>query len=907
MTVRMDSKQPKTKADAYDVEEILEEARRIKKARLEQEKRGAFSASEQETAPAVRQQPVQQRQGTGKSAAVSGNAEKAVPARLDKAAEKLGVLKTIPKKEVIPPETPIQKADKPLPATTPKPTPLPPLKPAPKPVPLPVEPEAPRPVPVQPAQEEKEKSGKKEAEKAVLPIMAPASSLEGKKEAARVESAAQSVSSGKETPSVDPSPVSTGAEEEDVKVFVPRSAAKRDGKSPHEKASPSELAKTIILHTFKGEDDLDQIQMESLLGETERPDGPVEMETAEEKPAAPEDWEERLQEQRRKKAENFKIQPPFKLSGEEEENDPAEEPEVFEDDELEDYNSYEETEAVRNELVYRRRVGWLQLVLTGVTAAVLLAVSVVMSLFELPLFNATLLVSLNLFLLGVAALMNHRAVGGGLAALFRMKADADSAVGAATAVVLIHTAVQFLNLGNVAAGKAVILAPVAALGLFLSALGRQMLILRVSRNFQFVSYRGEKYAARIVEDSRAAVEIGRAAVALGEPVVCYLEKTGFLTHFLQNSYDGDAADRAMRLYMPISLAASLAIAVVYGVFSQSAGAWLNALTVFASAVCLSAPLAAVSATNFPMLRAARRALRRGAMLVGWRAAEEFGGTHALAVDALDLFPSESVLLHGIKTFSGTRIDEAILDAAAVSIAAGGPLSSVFRRVIQDRTDILQDVDTLVYEQDMGMSGWVGGRRVLIGNRRLLENHGVDVPSRDYEARYTKDHRQLVYLSTAGELSAMFVVSYLADEGIADALEALESAGITLLVRTCDPNVTEEMVCRVFDLDPYYVEIMGAPAGRRYEQLTAGEKEENETVMASNGRLEGIAYALTYCHRLWGASRLAVALQIIGGAVGLALSMVLSLYTGYLLPALFLAAYILLWLVISWVLPCIRRV
>lgn len=100
----------------------------------------------------------------------------------------------------------------------------------------------------------------------------------------------------------------------------------------------------------------------------------------------------------------------------------------------------------------------------------------------------------------------------------------------------------------------------------------------------------------------------------------------------------------------------------------------------------------------------------------------------MVLDALDLFPAESVLLHGIKTFSGARIDEAILDAAAVSSAAGGPLSSVFLRVIENRTDILPAVDSLVYEQEMGLSGWVSGRRVLVGNRRLLENHGVDVPS-----------------------------------------------------------------------------------------------------------------------------------------------------------------------------------
>ena len=72
------------------------------------------------------------------------------------------------------------------------------------------------------------------------------------------------------------------------------------------------------------------------------------------------------------------------------------------------------------------------------------------------------------------------------------------------------------------------------------------------------------------------------------------------------------------------------------------------------------------------------------------------------------------------------------------------LSLIHIWVIENRTDILPAVDSLVYEQEMGLSGWVSGRRVLVGNRRLLENHGVDVPSRDYESRYTHDGRELVY-------------------------------------------------------------------------------------------------------------------------------------------------------------------
>ncbi len=515
-----------------------------------------------------------------------------------------------------------------------------------------------------------------------------------------------------------------------------------------------------------------------------------------------------------------------------------------------------------------------------------------------------LYIGLNVFLLAVTSLINHRSFEEGISALFHMRGNMDSVTSVLVLLATIHTIVQFLNPDVITGGKVILFAPVAAIACFLGSLGRQMLIIRITDNFQFVSYRGDKYAAHIIENRRMASAIGRAAVAIGDPVVCYLEKTDFITRFLENSYQTDTCEGSLRVYVPCTVGASAVLAVV---FSLLGGSIMDALTVFVSAVCISMPAGALTTVNFPILRAARRVLRHGAMMIGWQAAEDFGDIHALAVDALEVFPSESVLLHGIKTFLGTRIDEAILDAAAVSIAAGGPLSSVFRRVIQNRTDILKEVDTLVYEQGMGMSGWVGGRRVLIGNRHLLENHGVDVPSRDYEARYTKNNRQIVYLSTVGELSAMFVISYVADAGITKALKNMCNSGITLLVRTCDPNVTEELICQVYDLDSFYVEVMGAPAGRSYEQLIQQKSEENDAVLASNGRLEGTAFGITYCRRLLKSVRLAMVVQIVAGILGLSVAVLLALYTGVMITPILLIAYTLLWTVVSWVVPCIYRV
>lgn len=169
-------------------------------------------------------------------------------------------------------------------------------------------------------------------------------------------------------------------------------------------------------------------------------------------------WEERLRRAREEKVRQFQKAKEengggFKLTGEEEENEPEEEPEAFEDEELEDFGSYEEAGAVLNELNYRRRTGWIGLVLTTALEVVLIGLTVlVFVLGTLPL-PVPVFLALEVFLLGVMMLINHRTVGGGLSALFRLRADADSGVSLTALVVLLHTALQFFNEGGVAAAR----------------------------------------------------------------------------------------------------------------------------------------------------------------------------------------------------------------------------------------------------------------------------------------------------------------------------------------------------------------------------------------------------------------------------------------------------------------------
>ena len=105
----------------------------------------------------------------------------------------------------------------------------------------------------------------------------------------------------------------------------------------------------------------------------------------------------------------------------------------------------------------------------------------------------------------------------------------------------------------------------------------------------------------------------------------------FLTRFLENSYAEDGGDRVMKLFVPLLAAASALLGVGYGLLHPDG--WWMALTVFVSALCLATP-AAMTAMNFPLLRAGKKALSRGGMVSGWNAVKEFGHLHSVVVLSL---------------------------------------------------------------------------------------------------------------------------------------------------------------------------------------------------------------------------------------------------------------------------------
>ena len=211
--------------------------------------------------------------------------------------------------------------------------------------------------------------------------------------------------------------------------------------------------------------------------------------------------------------------------------------------------------------------------------------------------------------------------------------------------------------------------------------------------------------------------------------------------------------------------------------------------------------------------------------------------------------------------------------------------------------MLKSYDNLVYEDGMGLSAWVNSKRVLIGNRMLMEHHSVETPDIEYERRYTSAGQNVIYLSNSGELTAMFVLSYKASEETQEALDIFKRRGITLSVSSTDPNVTAELLSKLFDFPEERINIISSRYQGEFDAVCA-PRESMPASACAGDTLHSFAHVIDSAYGVRNRVSLAVMLQLIGMVIGCVLVAFFAFIGGISsMSALFVMVYQLCWLVI----------
>ena len=549
--------------------------------------------------------------------------------------------------------------------------------------------------------------------------------------------------------------------------------------------------------------------------------------------------------------------------------------------ELEDYKSESDAEEIKSDINENFRKVFARTVVLTCTSVVSIITAIIAQ--SMPwaflnmMKNGWLVYSIISFLLFlVAAFAGRYPIVNGLMPLRRLRGNSDTPVSVATIAVAIQSIISLFQPNVFLDGTYHIYVPLVSLALLLNSMGKLLIIRRTADNFRFLRRKDAKFAGKIYTKNINAEKFA-SGLPSRRPIIAYTKHSDFMSNFLQLSYASDPVEELAAKVSPFTAALSLICGIIYGIMTKD---FVGGVTSFAITACITTPMCSLVAVNIPMMNLCSSTLRHGSMVVGYEAVKQFCDTNALMIDSSQLYPKGSIILSGYKTFDETKLEEALSAGAAITFAVNGSLTHVFETMVQDRKRSLPYVDSVSYDDEMGLSGWVDKQRVLIGNRNLLSKHNIKLPDESIEKKYRKMGNEVTYISVGGQLVVMLVLTYKADRAIAESLRELEDDGVSFIVRTIDPNITQKHIADKFSLYPRCIKILPTGLGNiGYDEISGNEKS-SRAYLVTNGKLSAFARAIAGCVKIRSTVTIAKIIQYLSIIIGIILVCVISFISGF---------------------------
>ena len=331
--------------------------------------------------------------------------------------------------------------------------------------------------------------------------------------------------------------------------------------------------------------------------------------------------------------------------------------------------------------------------------------------------------------------------------------------------------------------------------------------------FKQIAGNKPKRAVKLINDPAVTFAMAKNSIE-GDVLAAAPRRTAHIDDYMKYT--------SFRVYfsgkLPVITVVSLLLSVILGF---ACAAYFDGMLYgfYSAAVvqCIAAVPVLFLIDDMPLYSASKKLARKGAEIAGKMGAEYLEKVNAIVLSSEDLFPSGTVTLHNMQLLSDNSIDDTIMRAASLTDSLSSPLAPIFKKIAGTVGDfVMPDSDTVKYEDKMGISGWVNNKLLFVGNRTLMEAHGIDVPSIEIDRKLLRRGYFPVYVATDDKACALLAVQYTVKPELAREFRKISAMGITMLIDSSDPNLTEEMICDYMGLYDDSVKVMSTAGCHMYK-------------------------------------------------------------------------------------------
>jgi Cu+-exporting ATPase len=291
------------------------------------------------------------------------------------------------------------------------------------------------------------------------------------------------------------------------------------------------------------------------------------------------------------------------------------------------------------------------------------------------------------------------------------------------------------------------------------------------------------------------------------------------------------ADTVSFWFVLVVLGIAVATFLAWGLFGPDPS-WTYAVLNAVSVLIIACPCALGLATPMSIMVATGRAAQAGVLFRDAEAIEHLRTIDTLIVDKTGTLTQGRPAFRDAAGCNGFTVPDVLRIAASLEQGSEHPLANAIVEAARQRDLALSPATDFESITGYGVRGSVHGQAVALGNAALMADVGADVAPLATEAqRLSLEGATAMYLAVGGTAAGMIAVADPVKESTPVAVQALQAAGLRLIMATGDNRTTAEAVARHLGLD----EVHGEVRPQDKAELVARLKVEGRRVaMAGDG-------------------------------------------------------------------------
>ena len=291
------------------------------------------------------------------------------------------------------------------------------------------------------------------------------------------------------------------------------------------------------------------------------------------------------------------------------------------------------------------------------------------------------------------------------------------------------------------------------------------------------------------------------------------------------------ADKVAGWFVPAVIVIAVIAFVVWSIYGPSPPMAFG-LIAAVSVLIIACPCALGLATPMSIMVGVGRGAQIGVLIRDAEALERMEKVDTVVVDKTGTLTEGKPQVTQLVTADGFSDEDLMRYAAGLEKGSEHPLAHAILEKAKAMELKLSDAEDFDSPNGKGVTGKIDGKRVLLGNRLLMESEDVDTSAFDKEAdELRKDGATVIFAAVDGKICGVLAIADPVKETTAAAIAALQKEGVRVVMLTGDNRTSAEAVARKLHIDEVEAEVLPEDKGKIVQRL----KDEGRIVaMAGDG-------------------------------------------------------------------------